>query len=169
MILVGLLQLLTGVMWGWWWWSCLSWWWLYEDLFSEMIRIGLLSCHKDPQYKIMNHIIKNNKWGWISHCLLTMGDPQSSLRTGTNFVLDKSNSWINFDEFNSKHNFSANSDGEMIKWEWSLSSILEIPSKLFSTLRLNSQNCAPLLSSATLKFVTRQTLLPLVYSSRKRF
>ena len=58
----------------------------------------------------MNHIIKNNKWGWISHCLLTMGDPQSSLRTGTNFVLDKSNSWINFDEFNSKHNFSANSD-----------------------------------------------------------
>ena len=106
-------RILTGVMWGWWWWSCLSWWWLYEDLFSEMIRIGLLSCHKDPQYKIMNHIIKNIKWGWISHCLLTMGDPQSSLRTGTNFVLDKSNSWINFDEFNSKHNFSANSDGEL--------------------------------------------------------
>ena len=41
------------------------------------------------------------------------GGPPVLIRKGTNFVLDKSNSWINFDEFNSKHNFSANSDGEL--------------------------------------------------------
>ena len=40
--------------------------------------------------------------------------PQSSLRTGTNFVVDKSYSWINFKEFNSKHNFSGNYDGESL-------------------------------------------------------
>ena len=135
-----------------------------------MIQVGLLSCHKDPQQKIMNYIIENSKCCDFQTVYLRRGVPSP------HWGQEQTLLWINPTLGSTLKNLIQNTTflatmmgNHYQKGIFSLSSIVELWSTLFSILRLNSQNCASLLSSATLKFVNRQTLPPIVYSSRKRF